>query len=180
VALHTGPAAWTAGASASAGLEKLAEGGDAASLAAELSASGGIAQVNGAAPIGPGAVDRHELSYKANADAMLTLATMLVNTNDAFTGLSALAVGGMAVGDRVSRELTAWDAGTETNGEAVGTIPGPADGGEGFNPERSDALDAVRVHAGVVSVDDGLAGSVLKGKHRFDNPVMKVEIERIR
>ncbi|MFT5808172.1 MAG: hypothetical protein ACI9LG_002473 [Moritella dasanensis] len=28
--------------------------------------------------------------------------------------------------------LPAYDAGTEANSEAVGTIPGPADGGEGL------------------------------------------------
>jgi hypothetical protein len=178
--VHTGPAAWTAGASASTALEHLAEGGDATALAAELTAAGGLAQVNGAAPLGPGASESHDISYQANAHAELTLAAMLVNTNDAFTGVAALPVGAMAVGDRVSRELPAWDAGTEANDETAATIPGPAGGGEGFNAARSDGLDAVRIHAGVVSGDDGLAGSVLKARHRFDNPVMKVEIERIR
>lgn len=51
-------------------------------------------------------------------------------------------------------------------------IPGAPGGGEGFNE--------IRLHAGVVSVDDGLATSVLKSNHRFDNPVMSVLIERIR
>lgn len=180
LALNSGPAAWSVGMSASIGLERLAEGGDASVLAADLAAAGGIAAVNGAAPVGPGATESHELSYMPNANAMLTLATMLVNTNDAFTGLAALPVGNMAVGERLSRELMAWDAGTEANVETAGTIPGPAGGGEGFNVARSDGLDAVRIHAGVVSSDDGLAGSALKAQHRFDNPVMKVVIERIK
>lgn len=180
LALNTGATAWTTGEPASAGLEHLAEGGDSSMLAAEITAAGGIAEVKGAAAIGPGASESHEISFKANANALLTLAAMLVNTNDAFTGLAALPVGALAVGDRMSRELLAWDAGSEANEETAASIPGPAGGGEGFNAARSDALDAVRIHAGVVSSDDGLASSVLKGKHRFDNPVMKLEIERIR
>jgi hypothetical protein len=181
LAVNTGgSAAWTAGASASTALEHLAEGGDATALADDLAAAGGIAQVKGTAPIGPGASESHDLVFRGHAEAKLTLAAMLVNTNDAFTGLAALPVGAMAVGEHMSRELMAWDAGTEANDETAASIPGPAGGGEGFNAARSDALDAVRIHAGVVSSDDGLASSVLKGKHRFDNPVMKVEIERIR
>lgn len=180
VALNTGAAAWSAGATASASLEKLAEGGDASALAASLAADGGLGQVNGTMPIGPGAAESHEISFNANSAAKLTLATMLVNTNDAFTGLAALPVGAMAVGDQVTRQLIAMDAGTEANDETATTIPGPAGGGEGFNAARSDSLDAIRVHAGVISSDDGLATSALKAKHRFDNPVMSVRIERIR
>ena len=179
-AVHTGAAGWAAGSSASIALEMLAEGGDASALAVELAAAGGLAEANGSAPIGPGASDSHELSFAADSGALLTVATMLVNTNDAFAGLNAVAVGAMAVGDRISQVLNAWDAGTEANSEAAGTLPGPADGGEGFNAARSDSLDVVRIHAGVVSSADGLATSVLSGMHRFDNPVIRVEVERIR
>ena len=127
----------------------------------------------------PGGSDSFELSYPAAADATLTLATMLVNTNDAFAGLGGLPVGALAVGASERFVLAAWDAGTEDNSEAAGTIPGPADGGIGFDAARDDALDAVRVHAGVVSHDDGLAGSTLGSKFRFDNPVLRVTVERV-
>ena len=62
--------------------------------------------------------------------------------------------------------------------EAAADIPGPAGGGEGFNPARSDAADRVAMHAGIVSQDDGFATSDLSEQHRFDNPVMRVHIER--
>ncbi|PIQ51143.1 MAG: hypothetical protein COW02_15940 [Comamonadaceae bacterium CG12_big_fil_rev_8_21_14_0_65_59_15] len=180
VALNTGATAWSAGAVASTALEKLAESGDASALAASLAAAGGLGAANGKAPIGPGASESIELSFNANAAAKLTLAGMLVNTNDAFTGLAAVSVGGLAVGEQLTQQLAAWDAGTEANDETAATIPGPAGGGEGFNAARSDGLNLIRVHAGVVSADDGLATSVLKSTHRFDNPVLGVLIERIR
>jgi hypothetical protein len=180
VALHTGAPAWSAGATASTALEKLAESGDSSALPASLSAAGGMDAVNGTAALGPGAVESHEVSFAANAAARLTLATMLVNTNDAFTGVTALPVGAMAVGDQIRQQLVAWEAGTAANDETAGTIPGPAGGGEGFNAARSDALNTIRVHAGVISADDGLLTSALKAKHRFDNPVMSVLVERIR
>jgi len=179
VSLHKGAGGWQAGAPASAGLEQLAEGGDASALAAELSAAGGIAEARGSAPVGPGGKQSFELGYAADADATLTVATMLVNTNDAFSGLTALPVGALAVGERRVFALPAWDAGTEANTEAAGTIPGPADGGTGFDSARDDGLEAVRIHAGIVGRQDGLASSALDGKHRFDNPVLTVEIERL-
>jgi len=76
--------------------------------------------------------------------------------------------------DNTRRSLTAMML--PTNDGFVGLdgweIPGAPGGGEGRNE--------IRLHAGVVSVDDGLATSVLKSNHRFDNPVMSVLIERIR
>ncbi len=179
VSLHRSGMAWQAGAAASVALERLAEGGDASALAAELAASGGIVDATGSAPIGPGGGDSFELSFPAADDATLTVATMLVNTNDAFSGLTALPVGMLAAGTSEHFMLAAWDAGTEDNGEAGGTIPGPADGGTGFDPARDDALEAVRIHAGVVSHDDGLATSTLGSKFRFDNPVLRVTVERV-
>lgn len=178
-AVHTGPAAWQAGVPASTALEQLAEGGDASALADVLKAAGGIAEARSAAALAPGASESLTLGMGGGADAGLTVATMLVNTNDAFAGVTALPVGRLAMGERLTRRAVAWDAGTEDNSEAAGTIPGPADGGEGFNAARNDALDVVRHHAGVVSADDGLGGSVLASKHRFDNPVLQVVVERI-
>ena len=74
--------------------------------------------------------------------------------------------------------LPVLDAGTEANSEAAGTIPGPADGGEGYNAERDDA-DLVSFHPGVVSADDGLMMSALTSAHRFDNPAVKLSITRV-
>lgn len=104
---------------------------------------------------------------------------MLVNTNDAFAGLRSIDVSGLAIGDAITLNAKAYDAGTELDSESAGTMPGPADGGEGFNANRSDVNNFVRGHGGVVTADDGLSSSVLNQSHRFDNPGMIVTIKRI-
>ena len=180
VAATTGGAVWQEGQPASVALEKLAEGGDMSDLAREIAANGGVGGAAGAAPIGPGASETHTFSFRRARGVTLTVASMLVNTNDGFAGITALPISDLAVGESMSRAVVAWDAGTEANSEAAGTIPGPADGGEGFNAARSDPPDAVRIHAGVVSHDDGLASSVLGVQQRFDNPVMRLVVERLR
>ena len=109
----------------------------------------------------------------------LSLATMLVNTNDAFTGVNSTDLSGLAVGETVSMRAIAYDAGTEADSEGPGTIPGPADGGEGFNAARDDEADRVSMHPGVLSAADGLATSVLTEQHRFDNSVASISITRV-
>lgn len=169
--------AFMVGAAASNGLEVLAEGGDNSALLDEVE---GRAEASGSDPVGPGASDliTLELDNDSTADTFITVMTMLVNTNDAFTGVNALDISGMSVGDRVVRDAIAYDSGTEANSEAAGTIPGPADGGEGFNAARDDIADQVTMHGGVVTQDDGLSGSTLNQNHRFDNPVARFVITR--
>ena len=107
----------------------------------------------------------------------LTVVTMLVNTNDAFGGLNGQSLDQLAVGQSAIFMAPAYDAGTEANSESAATVPGPAAGGEGFNAVRDD-MDFVRIHPGVISDQDGLAGSALSGDHRWDNPVFKLVVTR--
>ncbi|MCV6038334.1 spondin domain-containing protein, partial [Escherichia coli] len=79
----------------------------------------------------------------------LSLASMLVNTNDAFVGETGLSLKALAVGESYEMNMNVWDSGTELNDELAATIPGPAGGGEGFNSTRNDMNDAVAFHAGV-------------------------------
>ncbi|WP_439105839.1 spondin domain-containing protein [Congregibacter sp.] len=168
---------FTIGQPASAGLELLAEGGDNGELLNEFSDA---VTASGEAPVGPGASDMLSLEIEGDdtSGVRLSVATMLVNTNDAITGLNSIDISQMAVGDSLSFSAIAYDAGTEANSEAAGTIPGPADGGEGLNSARDDLADQVTMHAGVVTADDGLTGSVLNQNHRFDNPVARLRITR--
>ena len=76
----------------------------------------------GAAPIGP--VLRNPCLASGRARVALTVASMLVNTNDGFAGITALPISDLAVGESMSRAVVAWDAGTEANSEAAGTIRG--------------------------------------------------------
>jgi len=178
--LHNEGQLWSLGEMASVALENLAESGDNSAVLAEsivLSGQGG------AGLLLPGMSEMLDVSYTVtdvnNAPMMLSLATMLVNTNDAFTGINALAVNNLAVGESISLTTSSYDSGTEKNSELMTTIPGPAGGGtgEGFNAERDD-IDKVAMHSGIVSADDGLMVSVLTQAHRFDNPTLAVMVTR--
>jgi len=107
----------------------------------------------------------------------VSVASMLVNTNDAFTGIGAYDLSGLEAGDSVMMSLPVYDAGTEANSETAASIPGPAAGGEGYNEER-EARNTVAKHAGVVSAADGLSTSALNESHRFALTVAKVMVTR--
>jgi len=174
-------AVFAVGSPASQGLEELAEGGDNSALIAEADADASVIDTSsGAAPIGPGGSETMTLNV-LDSDRLglrISAATMLVNTNDAFTGVNSIAVETLAVGDTMRIDSIAYDAGTEADTELATEIPGPAGGGEGFNSARDDGADRVSMHSGVVSQDDGLATSDLTNQHRFDNPVVRIVIER--
>ena len=174
VALHSEGQLWMVGESASAELEQMAEGGDNSAL---LALSVVNASASGDAPFGPGATQTVTVTIEDTTDSKLSLVSMLVNTNDAFTGLNAIDLASLAAGDSWTGYAGVYDAGTEANSEMAGTIPGPIDGGTGFDAARDD-VDFVAMHPGVVSMDDGLATSVLTQAHRFDNPAVYITITR--
>lgn len=182
VILHTsGYQAWVDGESASTALEVLAEGGDNSGLLSDASEhSAYLASDSGAGIITPGDNESVQLEVDAQNGVSLSVVTMLVNTNDAYTGINASSIEALSSGESISYNTPVWDAGTESNTEAAGTIPGPADpGGEGFNATRSDSSDRVRFHSGIISNQDGLSGSVLTADHRFDNPSAVITITRL-
>lgn len=174
-------AAFTVGAPATAGLEDLAEGGSNAAFLAEADAAVGVtATASGTGAIGPGGSETIRVQVLASGLPGLNVSviSMLVNTNDAFSGLNSVSVESMAVGETIATRGIAYDAGTEFNSETAATIPGPAGNGEGFNAARDDRQDAVKMHQGVVSGDDGFASSDLTEAHRFDNSVIAVSVTR--
>jgi len=161
---------WQDGEAASVALEKLAESGDAADLIAGESDA-----VQAAGLLLPG--QTVELTVSGEADELrLQLATMLVNSNDAFSGASGEDLANLPAGDQRVLWLPARDAGTEANSETAATIPGPAGGGEGFNADRDDSTGVVTLHPGVTGQENGAADSALDQSHRFDNPVLRVTI----
>ncbi|MCG8517717.1 MAG: spondin domain-containing protein [Pseudomonadales bacterium] len=177
--------AFTTGKPASVALETLAEGGDNASLLAEAAdASQVYGHASGQGPIAPGASETVTITLPEahNRDGMsVSVLTMLVNSNDGLAALNGVSLA--ALEERQSLNFTAlsYDSGTEANTETADTIPGPAASGgaqEGFNPVRDDVRDAVALHGGVVTQDDGMTASVLRAQHRWDHPAMRVTIVR--
>lgn len=172
--------AWQDAETASTPLEMLAEGGDGSALLDAARADKAVADTDaGTAPIAPGATETLSVMSKKMRLRRLTLATMLVNTNDGFTGVDGLDVSKLNRDESTTVLVGAYDAGTEANTETAATVPGPAAGGEGFNATRDDLVDRVTVHAGVVTQDDGLSTSALNVSHRFDNPVARIVVTRI-
>lgn len=98
----------------------------------------------------------------------LSLVSMLVNTNDAFTGIDGL---------RLPREgsqvyyLKAFDAGTEKNTEMAAHIPGPCCG----NPfVRVPSHDRIIVHRGIRGV-----GDLDPDIYGWEQPIAKMTISRV-
>lgn len=198
IAHEPGYYAFASGMPASLGLENLAEGGSPVMLIGEAQdavqfldavASAGITGPGGTTEITTVLVPELDLD-----NVRLSIASMLVDTNDAFAGINAKDISNMAVGDSMIFTIPAWDAGTEANTETADTMPGPAasaagGGGAsaGFDAARDDLVDAVRIHAGVVTNEnatdpslEGLATSVLDQSDRFDNPSARVKVTRTR
>jgi hypothetical protein len=174
VVLHGDSRMWTTGEAASLALEKLAESGDNSDFIAE---SNVITAASDDGVLLPGMASTITVSTTDRLASNLTVASMLVNTNDAFSGITGIDISSMTINENKSWNLNVYDSGTELNSEAAGTIPGPADGGIGFDVARDD-VNFVAYHSGVVSQDDGLSNSVLTQAHRFDNPAIRLTITR--
>jgi hypothetical protein len=130
------------GADRGEGLEALAEDGDPSTLATALSgrtgvrASGTFTTPDGTsspAPAGPGA--SYSFSVSAMPGDRLSLATMMVQTNDLFyapdeMGIALFDGNGMPASGDLTAGLMLWDAGTETNQQpGLGSDQAPRQGG---------------------------------------------------
>lgn len=170
--------AWQVGETASMGLELLAEGGDNTEFLKDAYEHGVLHIASGEGVIVPGETASVDVELRVKRKLQLTIASMLVNTNDAYTGVSGLDLSRMKVGNELDMMLGVYDSGTETNSELAGTIPGPADGGEGYNSAHDD-LGRVTRHPGVATRVANHPDSVLDQAHRFDSPVAMLRITRL-
>jgi len=174
------------GSAATTGLERLAEGAETEPLLAELVDQTAVkaSATSTGGPVGPGASTQFMVTVPGSTDGaaslQISLASMLVNTNDAIAALNGGDLSALAAGESMTATLISYDTGTEDNTETAATMPGPAAGGEGFNVARDDLRDAVHIHAGAVTADDGLSTSVLSSIHRWQHPVARLVIRRIR
>ena len=110
------------------------------------------------------------ISFELKAAGQLTrlsLAGMLVCTNDGFTGLDA-----GRLPERGSKEyyLKVYDAGTEKNTELAAHVPCLG----GTENEAVDTNRRIRPHRGIQEV-----GDLTEADHGWTDPVAKVVVERI-
>ena len=163
---------FTLGEPAGEALATLAESGETAPLRALLEGSPKVLEVataGGALP--PGASVILFVDTKAQF-RYISLAGMLVPTNDAFVALNA--VRGPKGNKRVTYFARAYDAGSEVNDESCANIPGPPNVCTGEGESAADGEGYVHVHDGIHGTGD-LAESV----YDWRNPVAKVTIRRL-
>ena len=164
-----------AGTPASTELQALAEGGDFSGLSTDGTNNGADVVENPAGGLlAPGAETTAMVSTNAG-NLYLSIAAMIIPTNDGFVGLDALAV--PTDSGTYTYYLPVYDAGTEANNELVVTgsgtpgvlgIPGDptgltGSGGTGVTTVENN--QTVHIHRGMVTVDD-------------DKPVAQVIVTR--
>jgi hypothetical protein len=163
------------GAPASTALATLAEQGDTSPLTTVLSASPDVASVaTQDGLLGAGQMRTFLVSASGRFDS-LTVAAMLIPTNDAF--LSVTFADLPLNGQTVVRHGIAYDAGSERNDELCSSIPGPffsECGGPGGGARVGGGEGFVHVHAGIHGIAD------LKASQRdWRNPIVSVSVRRI-
>ena len=157
---------------ASAELRQLAEEGRTNPLSALAMSDDnvlGTSVATGAAgPIMPGETAAANFVYD-RAHNHISLAGMLVTTNDGFVGATNVRIGGAMMTTYMAK---AWDAGTEANTEDCAHIPGPPCGVHDVAAEDG-AEGYVYVHSGVHGSN---ADGVNAMRHDWNNPVAKVTV----
>jgi Spondin_N len=158
------------GDAASFGLKEIAENGNNRPMLDRLGADGDVSGVVEApgplVPAGsPGdAMFGQSTTFKITADRgarRLSLAAMLICTNDGFTGVNSLGLP-RKVGDSLTVETMAYDAGTEANTEDFADMVPPCQGligvtGEPGTDQSDPALaqnDVIRHHTGITGRRD--------------------------
>jgi len=165
IATHASSAhAWQVGQPASEGVRIVAEEGMNDKLAAELKGVATDVSI-GTGPLMPGT--SVTLMIKAHEGDVLSAATMLVQTNDGFTGLDNMALS--SAGDK---ETMAYDAGTEENDEKASNVPGPPFGGHNSglatNPKQS-----ISMHPGIMGKAD------IGSEFNWSGPVARFSVRMV-
>lgn len=156
---------WSTGAPASAAVAAVAEDANGGIFASTYSQVQGVSSafVGGAAPAGPGGTI--EFEFDARSGQRLSIVSMLVNTNDGFTGLDSVPLAYHRV-----YEVGAYDAGTEVNNELASHIPGPV-GGNPF--VREPEGNPITRHPGIAGVGD------IPDDVAWSGPVARITIQRV-
>ena len=147
----------------------LAEGGDTAPLAEALEATAGVHHVvTTGAPLLPGQSVEVEIPFRKR-QAALSMASMLLPTNDGFIGLDGVTMPWFR-GQVVAHVSPGYDAGSEENDELCTAIPGPHCGGEGYSPIAGEGK--VHVHSGIHGI-----GDLAPEQYDWRNPVARITVE---
>jgi Spondin_N len=185
--------AFTVGAPASFGVKEIAENGNLTPLAEALEASGQVSEVFvGGMPIVPeglpgSAMFPDSVTFEISAELgarRLSWVSMLICTNDGFTGLDSITLPAR-VGGEVAALTAGYDAGTEINTEDFADIVPPCQGlvGVSSGEPGTGTSDPTLAEGGVIHHHEGIVGGadLLPEVHGWevDAPVAEVSVERI-
>ena len=190
LATHSsGTGIFAVGEAASNIIQQIAENGNGAPL---LQALGEDSQVHdvvaGAAPLvpannpgGTGFTSSATFTITAKGNARyLSFASMLICTNDGFTGLDGVRL----PNDKMTVYTAAYDARSEVNTEDFADIVPPCQGLIGVSSDDmgSGMSNPMLAEDGVVIPHAGINGGIdlFPEVHNWSDPVTKIEIERIR
>ena len=174
VATHSGNIdLFEVGEAASANIERIAEGGDIGPAKMALES----------APYGVGDIQTHDallmpgesvtLTLRGRPGQRLSLASMLIHTNDTFVGVDSVFLpvrGGMTI------EALAYDAGTEFNDQDCANIPGPDCGGAPFSPAADTDEKFIHVGNGFHTLGEG---TLAPAAYDWNNPVAIINVQRV-
>ncbi|MCZ6618870.1 MAG: spondin domain-containing protein [Gammaproteobacteria bacterium] len=167
------------GTPASLALEVMAEGGDTSGLTTELLSDpleiSDILTIPGLLLPGESVTVMVEASRHHR---QLTVAAMLIPTNDTFFALAGVRLPGKKP---KTFSALAYDSGTEANDQNCLNIPGPRCGGEGHSPGPNDGDEGyVYISNGFHELPEADFGEVL-GPHKYGwlNPVAQVVVSRV-
>lgn len=192
VATHTGQAdVYEVGQEASMGVKMIAEAGDPNPAAKELQGRTGFDHVmaflkpippmnvptpRDPAPTSPN-TSRVRVTARPGTDR-LSVVTMLICTNDGFTGVDAVQ---LPTDFRpVAFENQAYDARAEQNNERFELIVDPC---QSIGPiKRPPDGNQLAPESGVIVAHPGIQGNgdLRREAHQWDNPVVRVIVQRVR
>jgi hypothetical protein len=180
------------GGAASFGLKEIAENGNNAPMLARLGSDGDVSDVV-EAPGGPlvpagspgDAMFGQSTTFPIGAERgarFLSLAAMLICTNDGFTGVDSLRLP-KDVGDAVVVGSAGYDAGTEVNTEDFADIVPPCQVlvGVSSGEPGTGVSNPALAEGGVIHHHRGIAGGadLLPGIHGWTDPVAEITVERV-
>jgi hypothetical protein len=182
---------FTVGQPAGFALKEIAENGNLAPMIAQLGADKHVSDsVAAGAPLVPAGLpgsamfaDSVTLTVTASEGAkFLSFASMLICTNDGFTGVDSLRLP-KDVGDAVVVRSAGYDAGTERNTEDFADIVPPCQAlvGVSSGEPGTGTSNPALGEGGVIHHHPGIAGGadLVPAIHGWTDPVAEITVERV-
>lgn len=180
---------FTVGEPVSEGIQAIAENGNNGPILAALAEDANVHQVvEGSAPLvpanDPGSTGfENSMTFEITAHGrarFLSIASMLICTNDGFTGVDSIRLPGY----KKTVYSAGYDARTEANTEDFADIVPPCQGliGVSSGDPGTGTSNPLLAETGVAIPHAGIVGGIdlLPQVHNWSDPVAKIEIERVR